>query len=111
MRDYIVTASDKLLVSDLHIGLEVTSVYRWHSAMFLHEDAALTQELLLEKYSLDEIGAMDVAEFVTQYIQKTARASYRLSKCTEDSIDFVLGTSIQSIRAIQAQVMETGQGH
>lgn len=225
VRDRIVAASDKLLVSDIHIGLEATSVYSWHPAMFLHEDAALAKrktkvftinpklinkfkeayvdldktdridawliadrlrfgrlpmtvvmqeqyialqrltrmrfhlvhnltrekqyflqnlfykcsafgtevessvfghaimELLLEKYSLDEIGAMEVAELadylkekgrnrfpnpehVALCIQKAARASYRLSKCMEDSIDLVLGTSIQSIRAIQAQVKE-----
>lgn len=225
LRDRIVATSDKLVVSEIHIGLEATSVYSWHPAMFLHEDASLNQrktkvftinpklinkfkeayvdldktdhidawliadrlrfgrlpmtvvmqeqyialqrltrmrfhlihnltrekqyflqnlfykcsafgtevessvfgnaimELLLEKYSLDEIGAMDVAdladylkekgrnrfpdpEHVARCIQKAARASYRLSKCIEDSIDLVLATSIQSIRAIQAQVKE-----
>jgi len=80
-------------------------------------------EMLSEKYSLDEIANMDVAvladylkekgknrfpdpEHVARCIQKAARASYRLSKVVEDSIDIVLGTSIQSIRSIQAQIKE-----
>jgi transposase len=80
-------------------------------------------ELLFENYSLDEIGSMDVAdladylkdkgrnrfpdpEHVANCIQKAARASYRLSKCIEDSIDLVLGTSIQSIRSTHAQIKE-----
>jgi transposase len=80
-------------------------------------------EMLSEKFSLDEIGAMDVAdladylkekgrnrfpdpEHVARCIQKAARASYRLSKVVEDSIDLVLGTSIQSIRSIQTQLKE-----
>ncbi|MEB9894845.1 IS110 family transposase, partial [Bacillus cereus] len=80
-------------------------------------------EMLSEKYSLDEMGNMDVAhladylkdkgrnrfpdpEHVARCIQKAARASYRLSKVVEDSIDLVLGTSIQSIRSIQRQLKE-----
>jgi transposase len=80
-------------------------------------------EMLSEKYSLDEMANMEVAdladylkekgknrfpdpEHVALCIQKAARASYRLSKVVEDSIDIVLGTSIQSIRSIQAQLKE-----
>jgi len=80
-------------------------------------------ELLSEKYTLDEIAGMEVTvladylkekgknrfpdpEGVAACIQKAARASYRLSKVMEDSIDLVLGTSIQSIRGIQAQLKE-----
>lgn len=225
LRDQIVVAADKLPSKEIHIGLEATSVYSWHPAMYLHEDEALQKrkakvftinpklitkfkdayvdldkndhidawliadrlrfgrlpmtmvmqeqyialqrltrmrfhlvhnltrekqyfltnlfykcsaftsevdssvfghaitELLLEKYSLEEIVAMDVADLadylkdhgknrfpdperVAKCIQKAARASYRLSKVVEDSIDLILGTSIQSIRSIQAQIKE-----
>jgi transposase len=41
LRDRIVAASDKLHSSEIHIGLEATSVYSWHPAMYLHEDEAL----------------------------------------------------------------------
>jgi transposase len=80
-------------------------------------------ELLLEQYSLDEISAMDIqdlaeflrikgknrftdAEYVAKSIQKAARSSYRLSKCVEDSIDLLLGTSIESIRSVTKQIKE-----
>jgi hypothetical protein len=70
-------------------------------------------ELLLEAYSLDEIAQMpleDLAKYlqtkgrgrfsdpedVASSIQKAARDSYRLSKCVEDSIDLILGSSIES---------------
>lgn len=225
LRDRIIAVSDKLTSSEIHIGLEATSVYSWHPAMFLHEDETLRKrktkvftinpklihkfreayadldktdridawiiadrlrfgrltttivmqeqylalqrltrmrfhlvhnltrekqyflqnlfykcnafraevdssvfghaimEMLSEKYSLDEMANMEVAdladylkekgknrfpdpEHVALCIQKAARASYRLSKVVEDSIDIVLGTSIQSIRSIQAQLKE-----
>ena len=80
-------------------------------------------DLLLEKYSLDEISSMDIEaladylrekgknrfsepEEVAKCIQKAARSSYRLSKCVEDSIDILLGTSIESIRSIKNQIKE-----
>lgn len=80
-------------------------------------------ELLLEKYSLEEIGSMELADLadylkekgknrfpdperVAKCIQKAVRSSYRLSKCVEDSIDILLGTSIESIRSIQSQIKE-----
>lgn len=225
LRDRIAAAADKLSSSEIQIGLESTSVYSWHPAMFLHEDVSLQQrktkvftinpklinkfkeaysdmdktdqidawiiadrlrfgrltttivmqeqyialqrltrmryhlvhnltrekqyflqnlfykcnafrsevessvfghaimEMLSEKFSLDDIANMDVAdladylkekgrnrfpdpEHVARCIQKAARASYRLSKVVEDSIDLVLGTSIQAIRSIQAQIKE-----
>jgi transposase len=43
LRDRIVAASDKLSSSEIHIGLEATSVYSWHPAMYLHEDESLRQ--------------------------------------------------------------------
>jgi len=80
-------------------------------------------DLLLEKYSLDEISTMDIEvladylrdrgrnrfpepEKVAKCIQKAARSSYRLSRCVEDSIDILLGTSIESIRSIKTQIKE-----
>jgi transposase len=225
LRDRIVATADKLSSSEIHIGLEATSVFSWHPAMYMHEDPALKErkakvftinpklvskfreaypdldktdrldawviadrlrfgrltttvvmqeqyvalqrltrmrfhlihnltrekqyflqnlfykcnafttevessvfghalmEMLSEKYSLDDIASMDVADLadylrdkgrnrfpdpenVARCIQKAARASYRLSKVVEDSIDLVLGTSIQSIRSIQAQLKD-----
>lgn len=225
LRDRIAATADKLAVSEIHIGLEATSVYSWHPAMYLHEDPALQAhktkvftinpklvnkfkeayadmdktdrvdawviadrlrfgrltktivmqeqyvalqrltrmrfhlvhsltrekqyflqnlfykcnafttevessvfghailEMLSEKYSLDDIAQMDVTDLadylrdkgrnrfpdpdnVARCIQKAARASYRLSKVVEESIDLVLGTSIQTIRSIQSQLKE-----
>ena len=225
LRDRIVAVADKLSSSEIHIGLEATSVYSWHPAMYMHEDAALKErkakvftinpklvskfreaypdmdktdrldawiiadrlrfgrltttivmqeqyvalqrltrmrfhmvhsltrekqyflqnlfykcnaftsevessvfghailEMLSDQYSLDDIATMDVAELadylrdkgrnrfpdaenVARCIQKAARASYRLSKVVEDSIDLVLGTSIQTIRSIQSQLKD-----
>jgi transposase len=225
LRDQIVAAADKLAVTEIHIGLEATSVYSWHPAMYLHQDPALRErkakvftlnpkliskfreayadmdktdrldawviadrlrfgrltttivmqeqyvalqrltrmrfhlvhnlarekqyflqnlfykcnafttevdssvfghalmEMLSEKFSLDDIAEMDVADLadylrdkgrnrfpdperVARCIQQAARASYRLSKVVEDSIDLVLGTSIESIRSIQKQLKD-----
>lgn len=80
-------------------------------------------DLLLERYTLDEISFMetiDLANYLAtkgknrfenpeklaQSIQKAARSSYRLSKCVEDSIDMLLATSIESIRCINKQIKE-----
>jgi len=41
LRDRIVATADKLSASEIHIGLESTSVYSWHPAMYLHQDPAL----------------------------------------------------------------------
>jgi transposase len=92
------------------------------SSVFGH---AIT-ELLLEQYSLDEIGTMDLNTLtdylmekgknrfpnpkeVARCIQKAARSSYRLSKCVEDTIDLLLATSIESIRAIKQQTKQLDQ--
>src|SRR5690606_629090 len=206
LRNQIVDIARKNLIQEIQIGMEATSVYSWHPAMFFHEDESLKNfntkvftinpklikkfkesytdldktdhidawiiadrlrfgrlrlsavmqeqyialqrltrmryhlvhnltrekqyflqhlfykcssftaevkssvfgnammELLLEKYSLDEISSMDLqelahylqekgknrftdAECIAKSIQKAARSSYRLSKCVEDSID------------------------
>jgi len=80
-------------------------------------------EMLYEKYSLDDIATIEVGDLadylrdkgrnrfpdpenVARCIQKAARASYRLSKVVEDSIDLVLGPSIQAIRSIQTQLKD-----
>jgi transposase len=225
LRDRVLAAADAASATSIHIGLESTSVYSWHPAMFLHEDPALKarkttvftlnpkliskfreayadmdktdrldawiiadrlrfgrlnttvvlqeqyvalqrltrmrfhlvhnltrekqyflqnlfykcnafqaevessvfghalMELLSEAYSLDDIASMEVADLadylrdkgrnrfpdadhVARCIQKAARASYRLSKTVEDSIDLVLATSIQAIRSIQSQLKD-----
>ncbi|WP_148091919.1 IS110 family transposase, partial [Paenibacillus sp. 598K] len=41
LRDRIVALADKHAVAEIHIGLEATSVYSWHPAMYFHQDAAL----------------------------------------------------------------------
>lgn len=225
LRDQIVDIAQKHVIQEIVIGMEATSVYSWHPAMFFHEDESLKRfqtkvltinpklikkfkesyvdldktdhidawiiadrlrfgrlrqsvvmqnqfialqrltrmryhlvhnltrekqyflehlfykcssfttevessvfgnaimELLLEQYSLDEISAVDIqdlaeflrikgknrftdAEYVAKSIQKAARSSYRLSKCVEDSIDLLLGTSIESIRSVTKQIKE-----
>lgn len=225
LRDQIIDIAQKHVIQEIVIGMEATSVYSWHPAMFFHEDESLKRiqtkvltvnpklikkfkesyvdldktdhidawiiadrlrfgrlrqsvvmqdqfialqrltrmryhlvhnltrekqyflehlfykcssfttevessvfgnaimELLLEQYSLDEISSMDIqemaeflrikgknrftdAEHVAKSIQKAARSSYRLSKCVEDSIDLLLGTSIESIRSITKQIKE-----
>src|SRR4051794_18093022 len=41
LRDQIVIAYDKGSFQAIQIGLEATSFYSWHPAMFFHEDPAL----------------------------------------------------------------------
>ena len=225
LRDKLLSLADKVKPKEIHIGLESTSVYSWHPAMFLHEDSAMQDrgtkvftinpkliskfreaysdldktdyvdawiiadrlrfgrlpmtvvlqeqyvalqrltrmrfhlvhnlarekqyflqhlffkfsaftsevessvfghaitELLLEHYSLDEIGSMDLTDLadylkekgknrfpapekVAKCIQKAARSSYRLSKCVEDTIDILLATSIESMRTIKQQIKQ-----
>lgn len=84
-------------------------------------------ELFSEKYSLDELAQMPLedlaaflqekgknrfndAECVAKSIQKAVRSSYRLDKVVEDSIDLLLGTSIEVIRTLQKQVKEIEKG-
>ncbi|EES70926.1 hypothetical protein POTG_04452, partial [Paenibacillus sp. oral taxon 786 str. D14] len=43
LRDRIVAIADKHSSSAIHIGLEATSVYSWHPAMYLHQDPALRE--------------------------------------------------------------------
>lgn len=38
LRDKILSLAEKEKTKEIHIGLESTSVYSWHPAMFLHED-------------------------------------------------------------------------
>lgn len=80
-------------------------------------------ERFLEKFSLEELADMpleELAEFlqkksknrfgdptcVASTIQKAVRTSYRLDRVVEDSIDVLLGTSIEVIRAYQKQIKE-----
>lgn len=80
-------------------------------------------ELFLEKFSLEELAQLpleELAEFlqvhgknrfpnpeaVATSIQRAVRSSYRLDKVVEDSLDVLLGTSIEVIRSLQRQVKE-----
>jgi transposase len=80
-------------------------------------------ELFFEKFSLEELAQMsieDLAAFlqekgknrfgdpecVAKSIQKAVRSSYRLDKVVEDSIDIILGTTIEVIRTLHKQVKE-----
>ena len=80
-------------------------------------------ELFLEKFSLEELANMpleELAEFlqekgknrfgdpkcIASSIQRAVKASYRLDKVVEDSIDVILGTSITVIRTFQQQIKE-----
>ena len=80
-------------------------------------------ELFLEKFSLEELTNMPLEElaeflqekgrnrfgdprFIASSIQRAVKASYRLDKVVEDSIDVILGTSITVIRTFQQQIKE-----
>lgn len=80
-------------------------------------------ELFLEKFSLEELTHMPLEELaaflqengknrfgdpecVAASIQKAVRSSYRLDKVVEDSMDVILGTSIEVIRTFQKQIKE-----
>lgn len=80
-------------------------------------------ELFLEKFSLEELAHMSLEELaaflqengknrfgdpecVAASIQKAVRSSYRLDKVVEDSMDVILGTSIEVIRTFQKQIKE-----
>ena len=41
LRSQIIALADQYSCQDIQIGMESTSVYSWHPAMFLHEDEAL----------------------------------------------------------------------
>ena len=80
-------------------------------------------ELFLEKLSLEELAQMPLEELVSFLqengknrfddpecvavsIQKAVQSSYRLDKVVEDSMDVILGTTIEMIRAFQKQIKE-----
>lgn len=80
-------------------------------------------DLFLERYSLEELAQMPLDELaaylqehgknrfsapdkVATSIQRAVRSSYRLDKVVEDSMDLVLGTSIELIRSFQKQIKE-----
>ncbi len=84
--------------------------------------AAMT-ELFLEKFSLEELAEKpleDLAAYlrekgknrfpdtegVAKSIRKAVRASYRLDRVVEDSVDVLLATSIELIRSYQKQIKE-----
>ncbi|OXS64108.1 IS110 family transposase [Priestia filamentosa] len=76
-------------------------------------------ELFLERFSLEELALFlqekgknrfGNPEEVAKSIQKAVKGSYRLSKVVENSIDLLLSTSIQIMRAYQAQIKEIEKG-
>lgn len=84
-------------------------------------------ELFLEQFSLEDSIQMPLQELaiflqkkrrnrfgnteeVPKSIQKAVKGSYRLSKIVEDSIDFLLSTSIRIMRTYQTQIKEVEKG-
>ncbi|PTL37307.1 IS110 family transposase [Alkalicoccus saliphilus] len=80
-------------------------------------------ELFLERYSLEELAQLPLEalaaflqekgrnrfpdpEEVAASIQRAVRSSYRLEKVVEDSLDVLLGSSIEIIRSHQKQIKE-----
>lgn len=80
-------------------------------------------ELFLEKLSLEEVAEMPLEELaaflqekgknrfndpacIAASIQKATRSSYRLDQVVEDSMDVILGTSIELIRTFNKQIKE-----
>ncbi|WP_339211413.1 IS110 family transposase [Aeribacillus sp. FSL K6-8210] len=41
LRDQVVDIAQKHMIQEIQIGMEATSVYSWHPAMFFHEDESL----------------------------------------------------------------------
>lgn len=84
-------------------------------------------ELFLEQFSLEDLIQMPLQELalflqekgrnrfgnpegVAKSIQKAVKGSHRLSKVVEDSIDFLLSTSIRIMRTYQTQIKEIEKG-
>jgi len=87
-------------------------------------------DLFSEQYSLDELAVLPLDQLalflqekghnrfgdpkaVAASIQKAVRASYRLGKCVEDSVDLLMGTSMVLIQTMKAQIktIEKGIAH
>jgi len=64
LRDQIVTLSDKYSSQEIQIGMESTSVYSWHPAMFLNEDA----ELKRRQAKVYTINAKLINKFKEAYV-------------------------------------------
>lgn len=80
LRDRIVAVADKLSSSEIHIGLEATSVYSWHPAMYMHEDAALKGQSV---YHQREAG-QQVQRSISGYGQD--RSPRRLDHCRPSAL-------------------------
>lgn len=61
-------------------------------------------EQLVELLLKQSRGRLKAPEEVAAAVQKAARASYRLSKAMGDSVNFVLATSLRTIRALEREV-------
>ena len=65
LRNEIISLMDKLFYTDIQIGMESTSVYSWHPAMFLNEDQ------MLQKYQTKvyTINAKLIKKFKEAYAE------------------------------------------
>lgn len=77
-----------------------------HEAFSLDEIAQMPLEDLAKYLQTKARGRFDDPDCLAASIQKAARSSYRLSKCVEDSIDLVLGSSIEIIRHLKRQIKD-----
>jgi transposase len=64
LRDQIVTVADKLSCLEIQIGMEATSVYSWHPAMFLNED----KDLRKRQTKVYTINAKLIKKFKEAYV-------------------------------------------
>jgi len=70
----------------------------------VEELVATPIEQLVEILVKNSRGRLRAPEEVAAAVQKAANASYRLSKAMADSVNFVLATSLRTIRALEQEV-------
>lgn len=70
----------------------------------VEELVATPIEQLVEILVKKSRGRLKAPEEVAAAVQKAARASFRLSKAMGDSVNFVLATSLRTIRALEQEV-------
>jgi transposase len=70
----------------------------------VEELVATPIEQLVEILVKKSRGRLKAPEEVAAAVQKAANASYRLSKAMADSVNFVLATSLRTIRALEQEV-------
>lgn len=70
----------------------------------MEELLATPVEQLVQTLIAKSRGRLKAPEEVAAAVQKAARASYRLSKAMGDSVNFVMATSLRTIRALEQEV-------